>query len=94
MTCSDCSGTGRVFGLVYRQGGCSPGWINCPRCRGTGAVPESTPAWIEAGERIRQERVASDLSLRERARQLGISPAVLGDAEHGRIDPAPYAEAA
>lgn len=52
----------------------------CKRCHGTGVAPD----WQRLGKELRTRRVASDLSLREVARRVGISAAHLSDMELGR----------
>lgn len=52
----------------------------CPRCEGTGHVPD--PAYH--GKEARARRKQAGLSLREVARRMGFSVAYVGDLELGR----------
>ena len=51
----------------------------CPRCHGTGSVPDLN----KLGPELRRRRVKSGISLREVARRTGMSPTHLHDIEHG-----------
>jgi DNA-binding XRE family transcriptional regulator len=91
MTCPDCNGVGDVFGTAVMcgpSGGTLRHWHPCTSCRGTGDVPDETPQWRMAGLELRILREGVDLSVRELARHLGVSPRDVNEAEHGRIDPA------
>ena len=56
------------------------GLKDCPRCNGTGTVPD--PAYH--GAKARKRRKQSGLSLREVARRMKFSVAYLSDLELGR----------
>lgn len=89
MKCPDCSGEGRVFAHINRgPAGSSFGWLNCIRCKATGVVPDEQAAWIEAGKRMRADRLSRDLSLFEEAKRLGIRSSELSAIERG-MRPAP-----
>lgn len=45
-----------------------------------------TPEARAAGDKLRQDRLSRDMSLREEAKRLGISPAVLSRRERGEPD--------
>lgn len=80
--CPFCAGAGKIRGF-----GC-PGFrhveIDCVECFGSGEVPASREEAITEGERRRQDRIAREVSLRDEAKRLGISPAELSDIEAGR----------
>jgi hypothetical protein len=92
MICPECHGNGRqtisgfVCGTKPQAGRVE---IRCSTCRGRGIVPDEMPRWREQGCVITTIRQVHDRSAREFARELGISPRDLNEAEHGRIDPSP-----
>ena len=90
VTCPDCSGVHSVGGIGCGPDGCRPMLIKCQTCRGMGRITLGQQLWIVDGQRLRELRLAGDRSLREQAKVLDVSPAVLSDAEHGRCDPSPY----
>ena len=81
MTCSRCGGTKVVQG--YACPGFKPYERPCPMCGGAGALDADHVRWLEAGEALRAARVLRDLSLRECARWMGVTPVSLSGAEHG-----------
>lgn len=89
MICPDCKGEKRVFAHVNRGDGGSSGfeWINCLRCKGAGEVPDEQAVWMLEGVKLRTERMARGLSLREEAKRLGISPVELSAIERGMRAP-------
>lgn len=84
-TCTPCHGTGLVMALcVIREDGPSgPDLVDCMTCDGTGWDPRPDSA-IKAGHLLRQDRIATGLSLREQAQRFGISVVRLGELERGR----------
>lgn len=64
------------------------GWvekIHCFTCHGAGEISEEHVRLIEEGERLRADRIARGLSLREEAARLGCPPRELSDREQGKI---------
>lgn len=59
----------------------------CSVCDGTGEVGDERAAWMIEGAKLRAFRIERDMSLREAARWLGVSPVEWSDAEHGKVDP-------
>jgi transcriptional regulator with XRE-family HTH domain/mannose-6-phosphate isomerase-like protein (cupin superfamily) len=53
--------------------------------RGTGSSREPLPAPV--GERLRQHRSEAGLSLRALAREVGVSPSLISQIEHGKATP-------
>lgn len=91
MTCPTCNGEKEIHALVkYTRGGCKPATLPCFDCKGTGSVPDERGAWMALGKRMRDTRVAASLGLIDAAKILGVNVVALSDAEHGRVDPAPY----
>jgi len=81
-TCPECHGTGERFGgTVFR--------CDCRLCRATGKVSGRTLEWRRIGEQMSQDRRRRDRSLREEARERQMPVLVLGDMEHGYIEPRP-----
>jgi len=58
----------------------SPKSVPCPRCAGTGRIPDLR----DVGRRLRLARKGALLGLREAARQAKISAEYLRDLEKGR----------
>jgi ribosome-binding protein aMBF1 (putative translation factor) len=70
-----------------RDGRCSPEWVDCPTCGGTGRITEQRLGWWYEGRAMSEERKSRGVSLREEAGRLGIKPSKLSDMEHGRVKP-------
>lgn len=96
MKCSDCQGVGEIFSTSIscgpHGGALRRGAHRCTACHGTGTLPDETPLWRKVGADIKAVRERCDRSQREFARQIGVSPFELNEAEHGRFDPAPLLE--
>lgn len=43
--------------------------------------------WLAKGTALRKARVARGESLADAARRMGLTPRLLGDIEHGRVNP-------
>lgn len=85
QTCTNCNGRGVNRALVMRRpGGCVWQDVTCSTCGGAGWLSNDHIARIEAGRRMREERIAAGISQSERAAELGISMRELSDREHGR----------
>jgi len=89
IQCPDCFGKKRVQAFVdgRRPDGTPFGdlrSIECFTCSGTGAVDGEFLARRAAGMQLRAERVSKHQSLREAARERGISPSELSAIEQGR----------
>jgi ribosome-binding protein aMBF1 (putative translation factor) len=91
LICPDCKGSGKT-GLVHINRGDQPHeWregMPCWRCDGTGKIPDEMRDWMERGEVLRKARITREVSLRERAKELGISASELSAMERGRTNPA------
>lgn len=57
--------------------------VECDACEGTGRVTQQRMDAITDGRKLRDDRIARDMSLREEAQRLGISPAQLSRRERG-----------
>ena len=88
LTCPTCRGVRTVGGVGCGPGGCRPLLLKCSTCRGTGTITAERADWINAGERLRADRLTRDFSLREEATRLGVRASVLSDYEHGHLNPA------
>src|ERR1700761_9237839 len=53
--------------------------------KGAGSSREPLPAPV--GERLREHRTDAGMSLRELARQVGVSPSLISQTEHGKATP-------
>ncbi len=84
--CPDCRGRkGQSLCFVNRgEQGCSVEQRECSRCGGVGTVSDYEHGlWME-GQKVRNARVAADLSLFEAATILRCTSAELSAIEHGR----------
>lgn len=84
--CPRCKGEKITWGFAC------PGFkyveMPCEQCKGKGEVPESMTDWIKEGAKLRDDRLAREMTLRKEAKRLGISVTRLSEAERGVIDPA------
>lgn len=85
--CPRCTGDGGYHAFVHRADGCSEEYLTCDLCRGDGKISDEVVGWLKEGSDHRNERVARDESLRECARRLGVSPALISAMETGRQRP-------
>ena len=90
MICPDCHGEKRVFAHVNRGvAGSGFQWLDCLRCKGAGEVPDEQAEWIEAGRRMREDRMGRDMSLNEEAKRRGMRAVELSQMERGVRAPLP-----
>ena len=83
LPCLSCDGRGETYYI------CENRMLRCSSCDGTGKQ-ERDAAWVGQGQRLRELRVGSDLSLREAAKRCGQNVVALSEAERGRRDPAQF----
>ena len=80
--CLNCDGAGKIVGF-----GC-PGFVRvelgCEVCKGSGIAPAWQADAVREGAALKARRRASDRSLREEAKRLGINPVELSAAELGK----------
>lgn len=57
--------------------------LPCATCRSSGRISEQRAAAMNAGERMRQDRIRRGISQREEAARLGITPQELSRRELG-----------
>ena len=86
-TCPDCHGRGEITGTEWPNGRVIR--RDCQFCKATGKVWQRSLEWRRIGEQMRADRERRDRSLREEARERGMSPVALGDMERGYIAPRP-----
>lgn len=93
-TCPDCHGKGTIAAFVDREddGYFAPA-LRCLRCKGEGTISAQEAEWITRGRVCIDRRRASEESLRDMAKRLGMTPAEASAMEHGRADPAPLERA-
>ena len=87
MKCPDCNGAGKNRVLA-----CPPGELReiiCSLCGGSGKISPKQARWIEHGKMLRQDRLNRNLSLREEAERLRITPYILSQIERGKIESHP-----
>ena len=84
-TCPECAGEGEIQGY-----GC-PGFrkisIVCGLCKGKKVVASHVLRWMALGEQLRLSRRARGKTLREEAKERGISASDLSDMERGIQEP-------
>lgn len=85
--CPRCTGDGGYYALVTRATGCTEEYLTCLLCKGDGQISAEVVGWLKEGSDHRNARVARDESLRECAKRLGVSPALLSAMETGRQRP-------
>lgn len=87
IECKACKGSGEVEAHL-NYGGSDGEWkvINCPTCRGAGEITTEHAARIEAGKKLRDQRVAAGILLRDAAKAQGLTPAQLSAIENGRAE--------
>lgn len=83
--CPTCKGGGEVFSpcIYYADNTSGPGLLPCPDCRASGVVPAGHAERVEAGKKLRAERLAAGLSLRDWCRKHGEDPTVRSRRERG-----------
>lgn len=87
VTCPQCNGrAGPTIAFVNRgpEHGCSVEERQCSRCNGKGTITAYEHGLYLEGRRVRDSRVAADLSLRDAAKLFGCTAPELSDIEHGR----------
>lgn len=81
ITCPECNGNG------FSEGYVCPGFklikIKCSFCGESGQVTVVDMLRRENGKKMRDDRMARGVSLREEAKKLGLKPSELGDKERG-----------
>jgi len=88
ILCPDCKGSKQLSG--FGCPGLKPITIPCITCRGTGEVPEEmTLAWMPLGKKMKENRRARGMSLREEAKRRRMQPSVLSEMERGVCSPIP-----
>jgi hypothetical protein len=61
--------------------------IDCELCEKTGKIGREKVAWRKAGRRMREERIARRVVLREEAKKRGMDPLLLSRMERGIVKP-------
>jgi hypothetical protein len=88
VICPHCNGKGEqpAFVTGERNGErfCEHRLMPCRTCSASGEITEEHAQRIEAGQRMREDRVARGVSMCEEAKRLGVSDRELGDLEWGR----------
>jgi hypothetical protein len=85
--CPRCTGDGGYHALVHRAGSCTEEYLACALCHGDGKISAEVAGWLKVGSDHRNARVAREESLRECARRLGVSAALVSAMETGRERP-------
>lgn len=87
MQCPTCNGAKQIRALVNYGGkrGCEWQLIDCFDCGGTGEVDDGFTARREAGNALREARLADYKTMAQAAAERGISAREYSDLEQGRI---------
>lgn len=83
VNCPDCKGEG--INVAFACPGFRRIEIKCFRCDGAKVIPDERLAWIEDGAKKAMARRGAGISLREKAKQMGILPEILTRMEMGII---------
>jgi hypothetical protein len=86
VTCPQCEGRKEPSVVFVNRGetGCSVEQRPCSRCDGKGTITAYEHSLFIEGRKVRDARIAADLSLREASKVLGCSAPELSAVEHGR----------
>ncbi len=87
VTCPDCKGEGKLYGLLCSGGHGGPahiGSIPCPRCKGKSTITKEDLERIAAGKLIREDRIRRRVTMRAEANRLGIDVLEYSKLESGR----------
>lgn len=79
--CTQYNGFGEVFGAFH------PVSIQCDLCNGKGKLSSKKKLWVLQGRRLKEERLATGLTLRKTALKYGIDVSNLSKMERGVIKP-------
>lgn len=85
--CPSCGGKGAMQAFINRGPDIrrhSLETIPCRTCEGQGSISEAQAAAIRHGASLRAERIAKGMTLREAAKEAGMSPSTLSALERGR----------
>jgi hypothetical protein len=86
--CPRCQGEGevkaRVYGMRHGYACCQWRMLLCQDCGGMGLISAAQWEARERGRRLREDRIARCVSLREEARRLGITARELSHQEWGK----------
>lgn len=83
QACPSCDGSGELMALVDGPKFSGPRQVMCSCCRGVGTISSEHADRIRKGKGMRDTRVSQRRSLREAARERGISAAELSRIERG-----------
>lgn len=86
LACPHCGGRGANQGIACGPGRCQVRSMTCSTCKGTGRITPERQAKIDAGEALRRDRIARDMSQREEAKQRGLDVVVYSQMERGIYD--------
>lgn len=86
ILCFRCGG--RRVNVAYVCPGFRRVQRECEACKGTGRLPAAADEWRAAGERMRQERIARRIPIRDAAASLGIDVVRYSKIEFG-LEPMP-----
>jgi len=95
ISCPQCKGKKEITGLFPCYNDNVPQeerkpvvFLPCPRCNSKGEVPEEMLTWIEKGAKIKAKRIDEEgITLRQKAKKLGIRCSELSNIERGCVDP-------
>ncbi len=91
ISCPECCGH-KIVLVTYFPGTPRHPPMPCRVCGGSGQITLEHHNRIEAGEKMREDRIERGVSLRAEAARLGITPCNLSDLENGRQVLAPVSE--
>lgn len=86
--CPECHGEGRILALGCGKKGPVGLSFDCELCENSGEIDERKSAWREEGRRMKEERIARKVVLRNEAKRRGMDPLTLSRMERGILEPA------
>jgi hypothetical protein len=84
IPCPHCNGSGFHQAISCGDAGCQPKQVPCFTCESAGEITEEHMARVEAGRKLREDRVARGLTLSQEAERLGVSRESLSKREWGK----------
>ena len=86
LQCPHCGGRGANQGIACGPDRCVMRTLACSTCKGAGVITPYRQAKIEAGETMRKDRIARDMTQREEAKRRGLNVVVYSQMERGTYD--------
>lgn len=86
IKCPHCGGRGSNFSIACGPRKCTPNYLRCSTCQGSGSITPERQEKIKAGEAMRKDRIKRNQTQREEAKRLGVDVVVYSRMERGLHD--------